>query len=129
MHKEICVKDFSGTTVSRILKFGTNIGYNYLYHVRETQHPHCLSFPLFVHFSFSPITFFVKDFSGTTSPKILYKHCVQLLVSCKRESASSCLSFPLLVHFYYAPNFKEVGGAYCFWVVHPSIRLSICHAF
>ena len=24
----------------------------------------------------------------------------------------------------YAPNFKEVGGAYCFWVVRPSVRPS-----
>ena len=27
--------------------------------------------------------------------------------------------------FCYAPNFKEVGGAYCFWVVRPSVRPSI----
>ena len=26
---------------------------------------------------------------------------------------------------YYATNFKEVGGAYCFWVVRPSVP----HAF
>ena len=25
---------------------------------------------------------------------------------------------------YYAPNFKEIGGAYCFWVVRPSVRPS-----
>ena len=25
----------------------------------------------------------------------------------------------------YAPNFKEVGGAYCFWVVRPSVRPSV----
>ena len=25
---------------------------------------------------------------------------------------------------FYAPNFKEVGGAYCFWVVRPSVRSS-----
>ena len=29
----------------------------------------------------------------------------------------------------YAPNFKEVGGAYCFWVVRPSVPPSVCHAF
>ena len=28
IHREICVKDFSGTTVPRILKFGTNVGYD-----------------------------------------------------------------------------------------------------
>ena len=38
IHRELCVKDFSGTTVSRILKFGTNIGYDLLYCVQENQH-------------------------------------------------------------------------------------------
>ena len=33
------VKDFSGTTVPRILKFGTNIGYDKLYCVLKNQ-PH-----------------------------------------------------------------------------------------
>ena len=33
------VKDFSGTTVPRILKFGTNIGYDKLYRVLKNQ-PH-----------------------------------------------------------------------------------------
>ena len=32
------VKDFSGTTEPRILKFGANVGYN-LYFVRENQPP------------------------------------------------------------------------------------------
>ena len=37
IHKEICVKDFSGTTMARILTFGTNIGYDLLYCVKENQ--------------------------------------------------------------------------------------------
>ena len=40
MHREICVKDFLETAAPRILKFGTNIGYDYLYCVREIQHSH-----------------------------------------------------------------------------------------
>ena len=36
---EICVKDFSGTAASTILKFGTNIGCDQLYCVKETQQP------------------------------------------------------------------------------------------
>ena len=40
MHREICAKGFLGTAVPRILKFGTNIGHDYLYHVKENQHPH-----------------------------------------------------------------------------------------
>ena len=38
IHREICVKDFSGTTAPRILKFGINIGYDLLYCVKENQH-------------------------------------------------------------------------------------------
>ena len=30
---------------------------------------------------------------------------------------------------FYAPNFEEVGGAYCFWGVRPSVRPSVRHAF
>ena len=37
IHREICVKDFSGTTAPRILKFGTNVGYDLLYCVKENQ--------------------------------------------------------------------------------------------
>ena len=39
IHREICVKDFSGTTVPRILKFDTNVGYVFLYCVKENQPP------------------------------------------------------------------------------------------
>ena len=38
IYREICVKDFSGTTVPRILKLGTNVGYDLLYRVKENQH-------------------------------------------------------------------------------------------
>ena len=40
MHREICVKDFLETAAPRILKLGSNIGYDYLYCVREIQHSH-----------------------------------------------------------------------------------------
>ena len=42
---EICVKDFSGTTVPRILKFGTNIGNDLLYCVKENQHAAAYHYP------------------------------------------------------------------------------------
>ena len=38
IHREICVKDFSGTAVPRIFTFGTNVGYDLLYCVKESQH-------------------------------------------------------------------------------------------
>ena len=39
IHRKICVKDFSGTTAPRILKFGTNVGYDLLYCLKENQLP------------------------------------------------------------------------------------------
>ena len=74
IHREICVKDFSGTTAPRILKFGTNVGYDLLLYCVKESACCCLSFPLFVHFSFSPINLFVTEFSApiTASLQILY---------------------------------------------------------
>ena len=40
MHRESCVQDYSGTAATRILKFEANIGYGYLYCIREIQHSH-----------------------------------------------------------------------------------------
>ena len=59
------VKSFSGTTSPRILKFDANIGYDFLYRVRENQHLHayhslCLSF-----FLFFSIKFFIIDLSAS----------------------------------------------------------------
>ena len=71
MHREIGVKDFSGTAAPRNLKFGTSIDYQWLYcvHVSESQHSQAyhflnLSLFFFLHFSFPPIEKFVKDFSA-----------------------------------------------------------------
>ena len=71
------VKDFSGTTEPRFLKFGTNVGYNFLYCVRETQPPreyHSLYLSVF---SFSPILNSVTDFSASMRAKV-YKCCIHL---------------------------------------------------
>ena len=38
IHREICVNDFSGIIVPRILKFGANVGNDLLYCVKENQH-------------------------------------------------------------------------------------------
>ena len=51
IHREICVKDFSGTTATRILKFGTNVGCDLLYCVKENQ-PAALFIPLICPFFF-----------------------------------------------------------------------------
>ena len=44
IHREICVKDFSGITAPRILKFGANVGYVLLHCVREKQPPDAYCF-------------------------------------------------------------------------------------
>ena len=51
MCKTFFVKDFSGTTAPKILKFGTNVGHDLMFCVKENQSPP-LIIPLFVHFSF-----------------------------------------------------------------------------
>ena len=55
------------------LKLGTNIGYDYLYRVRENQHPHAYHYHNVSMFfvCFFLIKSFVKGFSGTTAPRIL----------------------------------------------------------
>ena len=75
------VKDFLGTTAPRILKFGTNIGYDMLYRVKENRHPHAYQSLYLSIFSFSPIKFFVKDVAGTTAPRIL-KFVQTLAMTC-----------------------------------------------
>ena len=71
MHREIFVKGFSGRIAPRILDFSANIGYDYLYRVRENLHPdayHSLNLSIFFFFSNKD---FVKDFFGTTVYSIL----------------------------------------------------------
>ena len=57
------VKDFSATILHMILKFGTKLDKDELYCVTKTA-TYCLSVPLLVHFSFSPMEISVTDFSA-----------------------------------------------------------------
>ena len=70
MDREICVKEFSGTTAPRILNFDTNIGYDYLYRARGNQHPHAYHF-LYLSSLFFSYTIFVKYISVIAAPRIL----------------------------------------------------------
>ena len=93
------VKDFSGTTEPTILKFGTNVGYNLLYCVKENQPPPCLTFPLFVQFSFAPIKISVTDFSASMRAKV-FKFCKILesgQVYCGKENQDAEFNFPLFL--------------------------------
>ena len=74
IHIEICVKDSSGTAAPRILKFGTNVEYDLVLYKRELASS-CLSFPLFVHFSFAPVKVLVTDFSGSMRASFQIFYC------------------------------------------------------
>ena len=63
IHREICVKDFSRTTAPRILKYGTNVGYDLLHCVREKQPPDAYHF-LYVFIFLSLQSDFLLRFLG-----------------------------------------------------------------
>ena len=74
IHREICVEDFSGTTTPRILKFGTNVGYDLLYCVKENQHAAAYHSFICPFFFLSNITFRHRILSScySQSLQILY---------------------------------------------------------
>ena len=57
---EISIKDFSGTTKPRTLKYGTKLGNEPLYCVMKYQPHIAYQSLLFVHFSFSLIKFLLQ---------------------------------------------------------------------
>ena len=61
-----------------ILKFGTKLDSYVLYCVTKTA-SYCLSLPLSVHFSFSPMEISVIDFSALIGASV-FKFCVHLQV-------------------------------------------------
>ena len=74
--EKIFVKDFSVTTWVRILKFGTKLDSDVVLCNKSTA-TYCLSVPLFVHFSFSPMEISVTDFSAPIGARV-FKFCVHL---------------------------------------------------
>ena len=76
VQREICVKHFSETTAPRILKFGTNVGYDLLYCVKENQHA-ALIIPFIYSFFFLSkqiICYKFLSFYESQSLQILYTH-------------------------------------------------------
>ena len=76
IYRESCVQDFSGTTVPRILKFGTNVGYDLLYCVKENQHAALIILLICPFFFLSKRIFCYKFliFYESQSLQILYTH-------------------------------------------------------
>ena len=72
----MCVKDFSGTTAPRILKFGTNAGYDLLYYVKENQSAaayHCL----ICQFLFLSQQIFCYKFLASMRARV-FKFCINI---------------------------------------------------
>ena len=72
------VKDFSATTLVRILKFGTKLDSDELYCVTKEQ-PHIAYQSLYLFFSFSPMKISVTDFSAPIGASV-FKFSVHLQV-------------------------------------------------
>ena len=76
IHREICVKNFSGTTVPRIFKFRTTVEYDLLHYVREHQPPdayHLLYLSIFLLSN----QIFYSDFSASVRVRV-FKFLIHL---------------------------------------------------
>ena len=99
IHREICVKDFSVTTAPRILKYGTNVGYDLSYCVRENQHAAANHFPYLSILFFSPSKVSVTNFLAFMRPSFFkfFIHTGSGQVYCGTENKTKiCVAFFLL---------------------------------
>ena len=107
IHREICVKDLSGTIVPRILKFETNIGHDLLYCVKENQPPpiyHSLYLSIFLSLQSN----FLSQVSLLLWEPEFFKFCIHLesgQVYCRKEKQDAHIFFvfffsifPFLAH-------------------------------
>ena len=101
IHREICVKDFSGTAVPRNLKFGTNVGYELLCCVRENQHAAAYYSPYLSIFLSLQANVSVTNFSASmrASLQILYTHSEWPSILSDRKQNSDL--FCLISHFFH----------------------------
>ena len=117
-NREICVKDFSGTTVPRILIFGVNVGYDLFYCVKENQHAaayHCLICP-FSFFFLSKQIFcykFLSFYESQSSNFVYTLRVAKYIVGQKTKLIFFCF----LSHFFSISHsnviHREIRDKYC----------------
>ena len=109
IHREICVKDFSGTTAPRILKFGTNVAYDLLHCVRDNQPPDAYHF-LYLSIFLSPVKFSVTDFSASMRARVFkfHIHLESGQVYCGTENQDAEIYFTVFFHFSFFPSATPV---------------------
>ena len=108
MHREICVKDFSGTTVLRILKFDRNIGYGFLCCVQENQHPHadhCLYLSIFLFLQKMFCHRFLSSYESQSSNFVYTYRGSKFILSVKTRM----LKFILSSFFFFFPSLTPVS--------------------
>ena len=95
--REICVKDFSGTTAPRVL-FDANVGYDLLYRVKENQLA-LLIIPLICPFFFISSKFSVTNFLASMRARVFKfcKHIESGQVYCGTENKSE-IYFAVFFH-------------------------------
>ena len=89
-----------------ILKFGTKLDSDELYCVTKKTATYCLSVPLFVHFSFSPIEISVTDFSAPIGASV-FKFCVHFQIGkvyCVNENLDAHTHLPSFFNFSFFPS-------------------------
>ena len=104
----VFVKDFSGNTLPRILKFDTNIDYDLLYCVREKQHPNVYHF-LYLYI-FLSLQYFVSQISQLLSVPV-FKLCIHLQrvkVYCVQEDHDAGIYFAFFFHFSFSISHSDV---------------------
>ena len=100
IHREICVKDFSGITAPRILKFGANVGYVLLHCVRENQPPDAYRFLYLSIFLSLPIKFSDADFSASMRVFKFLIHLESGQVYCGTENQDDEIYFIIFFYFF-----------------------------
>ena len=98
------VKDFSGTTKSRILKFCKSFGYDKLCCVEENQPPpdyHYLYLSIFLSLQSNFITYFLAPMRPRVFKFCIHSECGQ--VHCEKENQDAenycCLLLPFFLFF------------------------------
>ena len=112
MNMEIFVKDFSGTTGPRILKFGTNIKYDRLYCVIKNQ-PYMAYQSLYLYIFLSFQQFFHLISLASTSATVfkLYIHNEDNQVYyCKQNQGAEIYFYLLFLFFYLSIQCNEYGN-------------------
>ena len=129
MHREICVKQVSGTTAPTIFKFGTNIRYNQLHCERENQNPHAYhSFYLSIFLSLQK-KLCSLDFSGTIRPRILkVSTIIGFYLYCTRENQHPHAYHFLYLSIFYLSHAYIRHMSYCFCKAVDQICVAISRA-